>query len=341
MAFALGTNGGITIGGNLPALRPTYTAADEAAFDLALSYLRPGDVARLSPVAWEVAWSPTSGYLYRGIDAAIKKMVAKGVVQLWELTPCPVPNGAWYSTPWPDWWLPSRDIWPGITKMNTDIVTHIQLYDRRYGTALPLFQLWNEPEGGKPGGSITSKYGEWSPDLHELLYNLVMDMRAHNIPRTQIVGPAISSFGEDGKSQAAEFASMMPPKTFDWLSECGFRDCHLRLQAPFSYGDPALVKKGFQASLDWYKWIDSQYPWPAGQQTIVSELYVTPGDCGVAFDAPMYTYHAIALDLLKTSTFKYATVWGLRPGEADVAGNPYLTYGGFGDSIVKWRSLGN
>ena len=61
----------------------------------------------------------------------------------------------------------------------------------------------------------------------------------------------------------------------------------------------------------------------------------------MAFDAPMYTYHAIALDLLKTSTFKYATVWGLRPGEADVAGNPYLTYGGFGDSIVKWRSLGN
>jgi len=130
---------------------------------------------------------------------------------------------------------------------------------------------------------------------------------------------------------------MWPPKIYDWISECGYRDCHLRLSAPGSFGNLTAVRNGFKASLDWYKWVDARFPWPEGQQTIVSEVYVTPGDCEVPIITPMYPYHAIAFDLLKTSSFRYMTVWGLRPIETDVPGNPYETYGGWGSSLLKWR----
>ncbi len=333
-ALAIGT----VLGGNLPALRPTYTPADEANFDLALSYLRPGDTARVPSIEWEIAWGPKSIYNYRGVDAAIHKMASKGITPIWLLTPCPAPNSPWYPMVWPDWWLPSRSIWTSVVSMNSTVVQHIVAETSKSNGSAPLFQLWNEPQGGKPGGSITSKFGEWAPSLHELLYRMVMDMRSKGIPKSQIVGPAVSSFGESGRTQAAEFASMMPPPNFDWLSECGYRDCHLRLSAAGSRGDVTKVQAGFKASLDWYLWLDSRYTWPVGQQTIVSELYVTPGDCEVPIGTDMYPYHAIALNLLKASNFRYAALWGLRPGEADDPTNPWLVYGGFGDSLVKWRA---
>ena len=45
-----------TFGGNLPALRPAYTTDDETQFDLALSYIKPGNVARVATIFWEVNW---------------------------------------------------------------------------------------------------------------------------------------------------------------------------------------------------------------------------------------------------------------------------------------------
>lgn len=327
-----------TLGGNLPPLRPSYTTLDEQQFDLALSYLRPGDVARIPALEWEVAWSPSMAYNYRGIDRAVQKLAIKGIVPMWILQPCPAPNSPWYSNIWPDWWMPSRDLWQPIVRMNTTIATHIATETRKYNTFTPLFQLWNEPAGGKPGGSIMSKYGEWSPGIHELLYLLVTDLRLNQILKSQIVTPAISAFGENRRSETSEYLSMMPPKTFDWLSECGLRDCHLRLSAPAAHGDINLVRTGFQASLDWYKWVDARFTWPVGQIPIVSELYVTPGDCDVPIGTPLYQYHAAALDLMKASSFRYVSLWGLRPVETDVPGNPYETYGGFGDSLVRWRT---
>lgn len=328
------------LGGNLPALRPAFTSTDEQKFDSALSYLDAGDVARVPAIEWEVLWDPKGDYNFRGIDSAIQKMAEKGVVPLWQLQPCPATSSPWYARPWANWWLPKRDLWPEIVKMNTHVVLHIINESRKYRTPTPLFQIWNEPEGGKPGGSTTSRFGEWVPELHELLFMLVKDLRANRLSKSQIVGPAVSSFGENRRSETAEFLSIIPPKRFDWLSECGYRAVHLRLSAPGAAGNPEKVRAGFKASLDWFTWVDSRLAWPKGQRVIVSEMYVTPGDAGVPIGANMSTFHEIAFDLIKDMPFAYVAAWGLRPEEQDAPGNPYLQYGGMGDSLRKWRGRG-
>lgn len=328
---------GPTLGGNLPALRPAYTATDESNFDLALSYLQAGDVARVPAIEWEVLWDPKGEYNFRGIDEAVKKMAEKGVIPLWGLQPCPYTSSPWYTKPWSNWWLPKRELWPDIVRMNTHVVLHIINESRKYRSPSPMFQIWNEPEGGKPGGSTTSKYGEWVPELHELLFLLVKDLRANRIFKSQIVGPAASSFGENRRSETAEFLSIIPPKKFDWLSECGYRAFHIRLSAPGAGGNAEKVRAGFKASLDWFRWVDSRLTWPKGQRMLVSELYITPGDVGVPIGANMGTFHEIAFDLMKDMPFDFVAAWGLRPSEQDAPGNPYLQYGGVGESLRRWR----
>lgn len=328
------------LGGNLPPLRPGYQAKDVSQFDLALSYLEEGDIARVQAIEWEVLWDPKGDYNFRGIDLAIQKMAEKKVLPLWQLQACPYPSSPWYSKPWSDWWLPSRTIWPKVVEMNTHIVQHIVNETKKYTNQVPMFQIWNEPEGGKPGGSSTSRYGEWKPELHELLYLLIKDLRSKGITKSQLVGPAVSSFGENRRSETAEYLSMMPPKKFDWLSECGYRDVHIRLSAPGANGNLDKARAGFQASLDWFKWVDSRFTWPKGQKIMASELYVTPGDVGVAINSDMTKYHEMAFDVLKASPFAYVAVWGLRPDEADAPNNTYLRYGGFGKALQKMRNAG-
>jgi hypothetical protein len=325
---------GPVFGGNLPAIRPGHVAEDSPAFELALSYLQAGDIARVQTITWEVLWDPRGSYDFRGIDTMQQKMTAKGVIPLWLLQPCPVPSSPWYRTTWRDWWMPSRSIWNDIVKMNTKIALHIIVATPN---ETPFFQLWNEPQGGKPGGSNSTKYGEWSNDLHELLYLLVKDLRSHGIAKTQLVGPAASSFGEGRRSETAEFLSMMPPTQFDWLSECGFRDCHIRLSAGGAGGNVDRVKAGFHASIDWVVWVNSKLRWPEGQKMMVTEFYVTPGDVGVPIGTDMTRFHAIAFDLLKASSFNYVVAWGLRPDENDSATDPWAHFGGMGDSLAKWR----
>lgn len=324
----------------MPAIRPAHVQDDAPEFDKALAYLKPGDVARVQTIAWEILWDPKGSYNFAGVDTAIKKMAEKGVKPLWLLQPTPHPSSPWYQGKWKDWFLPSREIWPGVVKMNTTIAQHIVAETKKDGGEEPLLQIWNEPEGGKPGGSNSTKFGEWSDDLHELLYLLVKDLRAKGIPKSQLVGPAISSFGENRRAESAEFLSMMPPATFDWLSECGYRACHIRLSASWAKGDVAEIRRGFQLSLDWAKWVDSKFHWPSGQQAIVTEFYVTPGDAGVPIGTNMYPFHSIAFDLLKASSFSYVVAWGLRPDEANKAGDPWAHFGGIGDSLVKWRETG-
>jgi hypothetical protein len=329
--------GGPVFGGNLPAIRPKHVREDSPQFDLALSYLKPGDVARVQTLAWEILWDPAGPYELRGVDTAIKKMAEKRVKPLWLLQPCPFPTSPWYQSGWKDWWMPSRELWPKIVKMNTTIVQHIISETAKVSTEKPLFQLWNEPEAGKPGGSANTKFGEWAPELHELLFALVTDLRAKEVPKEQIIGPAISSFGEGRRSETAEFLSMMPPSEFDWLSECGYRACHVRLSANWAKGNLAEIKRGFQASLDWVNWVNSKFKWPADQQVILTEFYVTPGDCGVPVGSDMFPFHQIAFDLLKASSFSHVVGWGLRPDEKDSATDPWARFGGLGDSLVKWR----
>jgi hypothetical protein len=329
---------GPVFGGNMPALRPKHVAEDTTQFDLALSFLKPGDIARVSTLAWEVQWDPKVECDFTGIDAAIKKLADKGVTGLWLLQPTPHPTSLWYKTNWSNWFMPSREIWPDVVKMDTKIALHIIAETAKLTKDKPLLQLWNEPEGKKPGGSSTSKYGEWDPQLHELLYLLVKDLRAHDIPKSQIVGPAMSSFGEGKREETAEFLSMMPPSNFDWLSECGYRDCHIRLSASWAHGNLDQIRAGFQASLDWVTWVTSKLKWPADQQVLVSEFYVTPGDVGMPIGTDMYPFHAIAFDLLKASKFTHVMAWGLRPGESESTTDPWAHFGGMGDSLSKWRA---
>ena len=327
-----------TFGGNMPALRSTHLREDAPQFDLALSYLHPGDVARASCLSWEVLWDPKGTYDFRGIDMAMRKMAAKGVTPIWILQPTPYPTSLWYSTPWNDWFMPRRDLWPDIVKMDTTIALHIVSETQKISSIAPIFQLWNEPEGGKPGGSVTSVNGEWCPDLHELLFYLVKDLRANGIPKSQIIGPAISSFGESKRSETAEMMSAMPPPQFDWLSECGYRAYHIRLMAGWAHGDLTQVAAGFKASLDWVNWLNGRMKWPADQKIMVTEFYVTPGDVGLPIGVDMYPYHKAAFEALKASNFTSVVGWGLRPVETDNPLDPFTVYGGLGTSLVKWRA---
>jgi hypothetical protein len=173
--------------------------------------------------------------------------------------------------------------------------------------------------------------------MHELLYLLVNDLRIHGVPKNQLVAPALSSFGEGSPKEAAELATMMPPPEFDWLSQCGFRASHIRFSANWAKGDLTKIRQGFQGNLDWVNWSTGQYKWPAGQQVMVTEFYVTPGDCGVPIGTDMYPYHAIAFDLLKASSYSHVIAYGMRPGESDNPSDPWSYYGGLGASLVRWR----
>ncbi|MEI8282748.1 MAG: hypothetical protein WCG75_10120, partial [Armatimonadota bacterium] len=303
----------------------------------ALSYLKAGDIARMQTVAWAVQWDPSGGYDFRGIDAAIQKTASKGILTVWLLQASPHPSSGWYPGGWSDWFLPKREIWPGVVRLSTAIAQHIKSESKKYSTLEPLFQLWNEPQTGKPGGSLQGRKGEWASQYHELLFNLVTDLQANGIPKSQIVGPAASSFGEATDVENAEFRTMMPPPEFDWLSECGYRDVHVRLSAGGAKGDLALVRRGMQASLAHVFAAQSKQSWPEGQKVMVSEFYVTPGDVGVPVGTDMTPYHLIAFDLLKASAFSHVIAWGLRPDEKDSATDPWARFGGVGDSLVKWR----
>ncbi len=331
---------GPVFGGNLPALRPSHVAEDTPQFDLALSYLKAGDVARVQTLAWEVLWDPTGAYDFRGIDAMIHKLAEKGVNTVWLLQPTPHPTSPWYSSGWSDWFMPKRQIWPGLVRMDTAITLHIISETKKVSSLVPLFQLWNEPQGGKPGGSSKGKKGEWSPEIHELLFALVTDLRANGVPKAQIIGPAVSSFGEGRASEVTEFETMMPPSEFDWLAECGYRAVHIRLSTGGAAGNPARVKGGFKATLAVVTRVNGQYPWPKDQKVIVTEFYITPGDVGVPIGTDMSPFHEIAFDLLKASGFSHVLAWGLRPDEKDSPTDPWSQFGGIGDSLVKWRAGG-
>ena len=222
--------------------------------------------------------------------------------------------------------------------MNTTIALHIISETKKYTKITPIFQLWNEPQGNKPGGSIASQYGEWAPDIHELLFLLVKDLRANGLQKFQLIGPAISSYGENRESETAELLSAMPPPQFDWLSECGYRAIHLRFSAAWARGDLSQIKAGFQANLNWLNWVNSKLKWPQGQQIAVTEFYVTPGDVGVPIGSDMYPYHKAAFEILKKSNFSLVSGWGLLPIETTNPIDPFSQFGGVGISLVKWRN---
>lgn len=338
LAFASMAHGQM-FGGNLPPLGPNSTAADEAQFDLALSYLQPGNVARCQTIFWEVNWNPAQAPNYVGIDKAIRRMAIKRVQPLFLMIPCPYPTSPWYTPAHDDWWLPRRDVWPTIIQKNMEMAQHIDALwktvsiDKRI---TPFYQLWNEPGKGKPGASNKTVFGEWSDDLHELLYKLAKGMQDGGIARSQMIGPAVSTLGENTYNTMGELLSCKPPTLYNWMNLVGYRAYHLRFGASWANGDVNEVKRAFKFNLDNLMWVDSKMEFPKVQKIMFTEWYVTPADCGVPINADMSAYHAVVFDLLKTSKISYYAAWGLRPGESDAPGNPWLTYGGVGPSYLKW-----
>ena len=96
-------------------------------------------------------------------------------------------------------------------------------------------------------------------------------------------------------------------------------------------------RAGMKASLNHVNAAMTGTKWPLGQQIMVTEFYVTPGDVGVPIGTDMYPFHAIAFDLLKASGFSHVVAWGLRPDERDHETNAWARFGGVGNSLVKWR----
>lgn len=350
--FALGfgqistLNIGDGIGGNIPPLRPGYTTDDLTQTRLALSYLQRGSVARTSAIFWEIFWTPDpNAGNYRGIDQYITECNSKMVVPLILLSPTPYPASPWYSgTGFSDWWLPSRSVWSDIMKCTDALIKHIQTLKSNRQV---MYQLMNEPAGRminpylneKPGGSNATVFGEWTPAIHEFMFDLVGVLQANNVSKPLIVAPAISCVGENNKREATEWLSSLPPVEFDWLSACGVRAFHMRFSAGWAT-DPntrlSEVTRGFTNCADYLAFCISQRPSLKDQSVMLTEMYVTPGDCGTFIGDNLDPYRKIALDLV--AKYRWTpVVWGLRPYEADVPGNPWLFYGGWGDYLIRRR----
>lgn len=332
-----------TVGGNLSGLRPTYTAEDLVRAEQSASYLKPGAIARCQTIFWEVFWSPNDNGNYRGIDKLIDIMAKRKLKPLFLLSPTPYPSSPWYANnAHSDWWVPARSSWPQILKRTDSLITHIQ--ERCKATKMvPMYQLLNEPAGrltnppigNKPGGSNRTEFGEWHPDLHEFMFGIVQVLKNRSVPRSSIVAPAISCVNEGTKRESTEWLSSVPPPQFDWLSECGYRAFNFRFSAGWAT-DPktrlAEITKGFTWCANYLEWCNKQNPAKVDQRVLLTEVYVTPADCGTFIGDDLNPYRKIVLDLCRAKKWK-PIVWGLLPDEADVPGNPWFFFGGWGDFL--------
>jgi hypothetical protein len=340
-----------TIGGNISSLRPAYTAADATKTTLSASYLSKGAWARFSAIWWEIFWlaDPAKGN-YAGIDKVLEICVAGNLTPVILISPTPYPSSPWGSGS--DWWLPARPTWDKIRECNVALIKHVQ---SKLGSGYPVYwQLMNEPAGKmlnpplgeKPGGSNSTKFGQWTPDLHELLFRTATDLVDNNVTPDHIISPALSCVGENNKREAVEWLTFQPPAKFDWLKLCGNVAVHLRFSAAWAV-DPATrlqqVTDGFENCTDYAQFCIDQVPVLQGKKIVLTEAYVTPADCGLAIGADLNPYRLIAVGLVEKHNWQMI-VWGLLPDEADAPGQPFLFYGGWGNwlrSLPSVSSIGN
>ena len=196
--------------------------------------------------------------------------------------------------------------------------------------------------GEKPGGSTVTLFGEWHKDFHEFFYGIATVLKNNKVLNSGIISPAISCVQDGNMQEIAEWKSCVPPTEFNWSKYCGYRAYHMRFRAGWAT-DPATrlenVKGGFKFSRDYLDWSDKNKLSSSTQKVIITELYVTPADCGCQIGDNLDPYRQVALDLINEKGWDF-TVWGLGKDEADVPGNPWLTYGGWGDFIASKTTTG-
>ena len=256
--------------------------------------------------------------------------------------PAPHPTSGWYSPVKnrDGWWLPNEELIPKIAEKTDVMIKHILTVCKELKLN-PLFQLWNEPAGkagnigNKPGGSSTSRYGEWTLTLHKLLFEVSKVLRANKIPVSKIISPALSCIGDANMQEVSKVLTWKPPTQYNWLNNCGMVPTHLLFKAGWAT-NPATrlseVTRGFGLSMEYYKYFVKNLNLAKSKKVVITEFYVTPGSSGVqTIDNPkqLDPFRTIAFDLLaKEKITSY--VYGIS-NEADVLGNFWLTYGGWGN----------
>lgn len=342
----------MSLGGNIGGLRPAFTDNDVAILTKKINYLKEGSLVRLQTIFWEIFWSPNDQGNFAGLDRALDIIMAKKMIPILMLAPCPYPDSLWYNHDHHDWWLPRKDVWPKIFEKLDILVKRV---NAKYSNSKikPMFQISNEPTGKcinpplgeKPGGSNSTLMGEWHKDFHEFFYGIATVLKNNKVLNNNIISPAISCVQEGTMQEIAEWKSMTPPDQFNWMKYCGYRAYHVRFRAGWAT-DPKTrlgeVTRGFKFTMDYLDWSDkSKFPatpasslsvtGAAAQKIILTEFYVTPGDCGCQFSDDLNPFRQIALNLINEKGWA-ATVWGLAD-EADVPGNIWLSYGGWGDFL--------
>lgn len=332
----------MSFGGNIGGLNPSFSDSEVGVILDRVKYLKPGSLARVETIFWGIFWEPTSLGDFRGIDKLIETVISNKLIPIFLLAPCPHPKSGWYKNDYNDWWLPKKELWPLIFE-KLDILVKRIITKMGPSKIKPMFQLHNEPSGKcinppigeKPGGSNATLMGEWHKDFHEFFYGIATVLKNNRIPNSSIVSPAISCIQEGNMQEISEWKSMTPPTKFNWLKYCGHKAYHLRFRAGWAK-DPATrlseVKRGFRFCVDYLDWSDKSKFTSKSQKIMLTEIYVTPGDCGCQLNDNLDEFRKVAVDLINEKGWSY-TVWGLGKNESDVPGNVWFTYGGWGNFI--------
>lgn len=315
------------VGGNIPALRPAYTADDLKQATLAYSYLTPGSYARWCTIQWEVEF----GMNYAGIDKQLELCAQAQVTPLILLQPI-----HWTD---PDRWVPPVASIPDKMRIMDMIVKRI-LEKSKALRLTPIFQLLNEPAGRcvnpplspKPGGSEVTTNGEWHPDLYVLMSAELDTLNANGIKAERIVSPAISCIFENNTRALVEMAC---------YSKCDWNRIGI---AAFNTGGSAswatdpntrlqMCKSGFEHNAKTVQYVMDGLPMIKNKKKIVTEFYGTPAGFGYLKLDPdgSFNVDVTAICDIEVKAFQpifdNIVVWGVRKGENDVPNNPWLYYG--------------
>ena len=340
----------IKLNANIGGLRPNYTEKEYAEFISKLEHLVPGSSVRFSSIFHEIFWSPEDLGNFKGLDKVLEICRDRQLQPLVLVMPAPHPTSGWYKTVKnrDGWWLPNEELIPKIAE-KTDVMIKRILVKCKELKIEPTWQLWNEPAGRagnigeKPGGSSTSKYGEWTLTLHKLLFEVSKVLRANKVPVSKIMSPAISCIGDKNIQEVSEVLTWKPPTEFNWVNNCGIMAYHLFFRAGWAQ-DPKTrlveVTRGFGGSMDYFKYFVTNLRLPKSKKIVITEFYVTPGMCGVLTTAnpeQLDPFRTIAFDLLaqeKITSF----VYGIG-NEDDMPGTYWLFYGGWGQWLKRKNAV--
>jgi hypothetical protein len=342
----------IKLNANIGGLRPNYTEKEYAEFISKLENLVPGSSVRFSTIFHEIFWNPEDLGNFKGLDKVLEICRDRQLQPLVLVMPAPHPTSGWYKTikNRDGWWLPNEELIPKIAE-KTDVLVKRVLAKCKEFKLVPTWQLWNEPAGkafstvtghnlgNKPGGSSTSKYGEWTLTLHKLLWEISKVLRNNKIPTSKIMSPAFSCIGDGNIQEVSEVLTWTPPSEYNWQKNCGVIAAHLFFRAGWAQ-DPKTrtteVTNGFNASMNYFKYFVANLRLPRSKKIVITEFYVTPGMCGVLTTAnpeQLDPFRTIAFDLLAKENIT-SFVYGIGD-ENDSPGTYWLAYGGWSQWLKR------